>query len=139
MLSNTPPARTASRAEDNGTDAVPANLNPHTCPIIARHWFGIEPRSSIGQIAAEVVADLKFRRKVIRLHRQGPRAVGEFLAGLGAELGVQTPIERKLDTYTELDPAALEAAGGDFWPLPVRLLRIAGSSGNRAITRDSTA
>ena len=50
---------------------------------------------SIGQIAAEVVADLRFRRKVIRLHRQGSRAVGEFLAGLGAELGVQTGVVKK--------------------------------------------
>ena len=75
---------------------------------------------SIGQIAAEVVADLRFRRKVIRLHQQGPRAVGEFLAGLGAELGVQTPIERKLDTFAEIEPEALQAAGGDdFWPAPV--------------------
>ena len=75
---------------------------------------------SIGAIAAEIVADLKFRRQVIRLHRQGPRAVGEFLAGLGAELGVQTPIEQKLDAFAEIEPETLDAAGGDvFSPLPI--------------------
>ena len=78
----------------------------------------------IGRIAAEIVADLKFRRQVIHLHRQGPRAIGEFLAGLGAELGVQSPIERKLDTFAELEPEALEAAGGNsFSPTPIHEVR----------------
>ena len=74
----------------------------------------------IGRIAAEIVADLKFRRKVIRLHRQGPRAVGEFLAELGADRGIATVIDQKIDTYVELGAAALEAAGGDeFWQPPL--------------------
>ena len=102
----------------------PADFDQGTHPIISRHWFGIEPPRSAGRIAAEVVADLQFRRQVIRLHRQGPRAVGEFLAGLGAELGVQTPIEQKLDTFAELEPETLEAAGGDdFWPAPLHQVR----------------
>ena len=76
---------------------------------------------TIGAKAAEIVADLKFRRQVIRLHRQGPRAVGEFLAEIGAEFSVQTPIDKKLDIYAEIDPEILEAAGGDeFWPAPIR-------------------
>ena len=82
-----------------------------------RRAQGLQP---IGQIAAEVVADLRFRRKVIRLHRQGPRAVGEFLAELGAELDVQTPIDQKLNTYVEIEPETLEAtAGNDFWSVPL--------------------
>ena len=44
------------------------------------------------------------------------------------------------DCYASLDSATIEAAGGgEFRPAPLRLLRIAGSSGKRAITRDSTA
>jgi hypothetical protein len=75
---------------------------------------------TIGQVAAEIVADLKFRRQVIRLHRQGPRAVGEFLAGLGADRGIRTVIDRKLGTFAELDPEALQAAGGDdLWQPPI--------------------
>ncbi len=31
----------------------------------------------IGKVAAEVVADLRFRRQVERLHRLGARVVGE--------------------------------------------------------------
>ncbi len=74
----------------------------------------------IGAIAAEVVADLQFRRKVIRLHRQGPRAVGEFLAEIGAERGITTFIDQKIDTDLDVGAGALDATGGDgFWPAPV--------------------
>lgn len=82
---------------------------------MSRRAQGLE---AFGQIAAEVVANLQFRRKVIRLHRQGPRAVAEFLAELGADLGVQTPIEQKLDVYAELEPEVIEGAGGDEFPPP---------------------
>ena len=78
---------------------------------------GLQP---IGQIAAEVMADLRRRRKVQRLHRLGDRVLGEFLAELGAERGIPTIIDRKVDTYVELDPEVLEAAGGDqFPPAPI--------------------
>ncbi len=63
----------------------------------------------IGPIAAEVVADLRFRRKVQRLHRLGDRVLGEFLAELGAERGIQTVIDQKLDTYAERNPCRLSA------------------------------
>ena len=75
---------------------------------------------SIGAIAAEVVADIRFRRQVLRLHRLGPRATAELLAEIGAERSITTIIDRKLDTYAALDPEAIEAAGGDkFWPVPI--------------------
>ena len=74
----------------------------------------------IGPIAAEVVADLRFRRQVQRLHALGARATAELLAEIGAERSITTIIERKLDTYAALDPDAIEAAGGDkFWPVPI--------------------
>lgn len=72
-------------------------------------------------LVTEVVADLQFRRQVERLHRLGPRVTAELLAEVGAERGIQTIIDAKLDRYAELDPAALEAiGGGEFWPAPVR-------------------
>ncbi len=75
---------------------------------------------SIGAIAAEVVADLRRRRKVQRFHQHGDRVLGEFLAELGAELGITTIIDQKLDTYAQLEPEVLEAAGGDrFWQPPL--------------------
>ena len=72
---------------------------------------------SICAVAAEIGARLHFRRQVERLHRLGPRATAELLAELGAERGIQTVIDRKVDTYVELDPEALEAAGGDEFPV----------------------
>ena len=78
----------------------------------------------IGQIAAEVVADMRFRRQVQQLHGRGDRVLGEFLAEIGAERGIQTVIDQKLDRYVQLDPEAIEAAGGDdFWPAPLHEVR----------------
>ncbi len=72
-------------------------------------------------VAAELVAALRFRRQVERLHQLGPRATAELLAEIGAERSIQTIIEHKLATYAEIDPAAIEAAGGlEFWPAPLR-------------------
>ncbi len=79
---------------------------------------------SICAVAAEIGARLRFRRQVERLHRLGPRATAELLAELGAERGIQTVIDRKLDTYLELEPEVLEAAGGDrFWQPPLHRVR----------------
>ena len=75
---------------------------------------------SIGEIAAEVVADLRRRRKVQQFYRLGDRVLGEFLAEIGADRGIQTIIDQKLKKYASLDPEALEATGGDdFWPVPL--------------------
>lgn len=74
----------------------------------------------IGKIAAEVVADLKFRRQVQQVHRLGDRVLGELLAEIGAERGIQSIIDQKLERYAELDPETLEAVSGDkFWPVPI--------------------
>ncbi len=79
---------------------------------------GLRP---IGEVAAEIVANLRFRRQVVRLHRLGPRSMAELLAEIGAERSITTIIDRKLDRYAELDPETLEVTGGDgFWPLPLR-------------------
>ena len=99
---------------------LPTGFDPAAHPILSQHWSGIPPRG-VGQIAAEIVADLRFRRRVERLHRLGPRATAELLAEIGAERSITTIIDQKLNCYTELDPTALEAAGGTrFWPAPLR-------------------
>ncbi len=82
-----------------------------------RRAQGLEP---FGPIAAEVVADMRFRHQVLRLHRLGPRVTAELLAEIGAERSIQTVIDQKLDTYAELEPEPLEVAGGDdFWSVPI--------------------
>ena len=101
-----------------------AESDPDRNPQFRRRWT--EPPhcdgfKSVGEAAAQVVADLRFRRQVQRLHQLGPRATAELLAEIGAERGIGTIIDQKLDTYVELNPAAIEAAGGDtFWPVPLR-------------------
>ncbi len=74
----------------------------------------------VGRVAAQVVADLRFRRRVERVHVLGPRVTAELLAELGAERSIMTLIDGKLERYAELDPEAVEATGaGDFWPAPL--------------------
>ncbi len=74
----------------------------------------------IGRIAAEIVADMRFRREVKRLHRLGPRVMAELLAEIAAERGIRILIERKIDKFTGLEPEALEVTGGDrFWQPPI--------------------
>ena len=103
--------------------SLPAGFDPAAHPIIARHVFGVEP-FPIGLAASEVLADLRFRRQCQHLHALGDRVLGEFLAEIGAERSIQTIIDKKLDTYVDLDPEALEATGGDgFWPAPIREVR----------------
>ena len=75
---------------------------------------------SIGSVAAEIVASLRFRRKVERVHSLGPRVTAELLAELGAEWNIRTIIDSKLERYAGLDRAAVHATGGDdFWPVPL--------------------
>ncbi len=82
-----------------------------------RRAQGLQP---IGQIAAEVVANMRFRHQVLRLHHLGPRVVGELLAEIGAERSIMTLIDQKIDTYAQLKPETLEVAGGDdFWQPPL--------------------
>ncbi len=85
-----------------------------------RHPPQLDPWHPIGEITAELVANMRFRRQVLRLHRLGPRITAEFLAEIGAERSIQTVIDQKLNTYADLDLEALEATGRDkFWPAPI--------------------
>ena len=114
-------ARVTSSAALDPLDEPPIDFDAVEHPIISRHWFGVIPSRSIGEDEAEVVADLRFRRKVQRLHGLGPRVLAELLAEIAVERGIATIVNQKLDTYVDLDPTAIEAAGGDgFWPVPVR-------------------
>ena len=103
-----------------------------------------ERHANSGGVAAEVVADLQFRRQVEHLHRLGARALAELLAELAAECSIMTVINQKLAAYVEIEPEVLEAAdGARFWPAPLYEAQPSpeppGCSGKRAITRDSTA
>ncbi len=111
----------------NGRDYA-AQADPSRNPNFGRNWSDDPLRlpgfKAIGEIAAEIVGRLPFQRKIERVHRLGPRVLGEMLAELGAERGIQTIIDEKLERYIELNPEALKAADGDeFWFAPVREVR----------------
>ncbi len=64
----------ATTSHDRAAESVPADFNPGACPIISRHFFGIEPP---------------------RLDRPGPRVLAELLAKVAAERSITTGIERR--------------------------------------------
>ena len=79
-----------------------------------------DPFQPLGEVAAKIVAGLRFRRKVVRLYDRGPRPIAELLAELGAEQSLSVEIERKIDQYLNVSDAALDAAGGrDLPPVPL--------------------
>ena len=71
-----------------------------------------------------VIADLRRQRHIRQLYRLGPRAIDALLIEIGAERGITTIIERKVERYAGLDIDALEFAGGDRFPArPIHAVR----------------
>ena len=81
----------------------------------ARRAAGLEP---LGAIIAPVVADLRFRRDVERVHCLGPRALYEMLTEIGEQRLCRTFIEQRVQRYSEIDPDHLAALDGDTFPRP---------------------
>ena len=108
----------------NGHNQWPIGFNATACPIIARHWLGLDPHRSADMIEADVIADLRRQRNVRKLHRLGPRVLDALLVEIGAERGITTIVERKIERYAGLDPEALKVTGADeFWPVSIREVR----------------
>lgn len=99
--------------EIGGDVELQANLDPVHHRIIAEHFFGWRP---VGAVAAQVLQDLTFRRKIKRLVAKGDRVVGEMLAELAADRNLGTVIDQLLDRYIDIDDAALDAIGGRDFP-----------------------
>ncbi len=59
--------------------SISDGFDPAEMPIIAQHWFSVEPFRQVGAVAAEIVADLTFRRQINQLHARGPRILRGFL------------------------------------------------------------
>jgi hypothetical protein len=68
--------------------------------------------------------DVRFARLCERLHAFGPRPFAEFLAELGGQYLLRTPIESLAADYvTRLDPTLLREFGADrFPPGPIHLV-----------------
>ncbi len=66
----------------------------------------------LGHITAAIVADVRFRRKIERLHQRGPRAVLEVFAEISAERSIGTVVDQTLDRHLAVSDQALEIVGG---------------------------
>ncbi len=117
QTTNRPPGAVTGQAAEKRWASF-KNRSEYTAPAVSPQAAGLRP---IGSIAAEVVADLRFRRQIQKLHDLGPRPIAEFLGELGAERSIRSIIDRKLERYAALDPKALEATNGsDSWPAPIQ-------------------
>ena len=108
---------------------VPKNFSPDECPILSRHWFGIQPCPQANDhqavpaepIVDNIVADLAFQRDIERLHRLGPRPQYELLREIERRYGCARFIRERVKRYAELDPEIVADLGGDVFPsTPIR-------------------
>ena len=117
-----------------GATPIPEGFNPDECPILAEHWFGLQPRAQandrepelVGSIAAGIVADLAFQRDIERLHRLGPRPQYELLREIERQYGCARFIRDRVKTYAALDPAAVHATGGSRFPAEPEIILLEG-------------
>ncbi len=82
--------------------SLPADLDPGTRPIIARHFFGVELLRPTGPIAAKIVASPRRQRAAEHLHNLGPRPVLEALV----EVEVGADLDRVLADFAHRFPPA---------------------------------
>ncbi len=94
---------------------LPADFDPERSPIIARHFFGIEP-ASINGASAALVADPPFHRQLETLCARGPRLPVELLAELAIEYDIEAAIRKKLRRYLDIPDDALDLAGARQLP-----------------------
>ena len=112
MTDSNPVALEALTAEARFVSA-PTDFDPAANPILATHWFGIEPRRQTSE-AGGIAAHLKRQRRIEHLHSLGPRAVGELLH----EVSEVEDLDRALDAYQRLTSDLLKALAGDRFPPP---------------------
>ncbi len=49
----------------NGRGQRPANFDAMACPILARHWFGVEPLRPIGVIILPIIRRFESMQEVV--------------------------------------------------------------------------
>ena len=98
----------------------PADFDPGTHPILAIHFFGLEPPRPVGSIAAALVANPRRQRAAEHLHNLGPRPVLEALV----EVEAGADLDRVLTDFAQLEPKTVSRLGGDRFPaLPIYEVR----------------
>ena len=69
-----------------------------------------------GHATAQVVADLRFRRRIEALHAMGPRATAELIAEVIAVPLDRLTVDARLNLFLAMSDAALDAIGGRKLP-----------------------
>ncbi len=101
-----------------GATPVPEGFNPAEFPILAEHWYGLQPRAQADDRQPEPVGDIE------RLHRLGPRPQYELLREIERRYGFARFIRERVKAYGELDPELVQALGGARFPeAPVHEVR----------------
>ncbi len=72
----------------------------------------------LGEVVDDLVDDLHFHRQVEKLHRLGPRAVGELLVEIGEQRLCRMFIDQRLEAYGQFDPELIRKLGGKEFPRP---------------------
>jgi len=67
-------------------------------------------------VAIVDLGDVRLQRDVEKVHRLGPRPLYEMMIELGHDRLLRVEIERLVARYAALDPAVVEALGGDRFP-----------------------
>lgn len=110
----------ATDSDGSAVESTPAELDPTSCPIIARHFFGIKPLRSIDPIAAALVASPRRQRAADHLYNVGPRPVLEALV----EVEAGADLDSVLADFARLDPETVRQLGGDQFPaVPIHTVR----------------
>ncbi len=95
----------------------PADFDPSTHPILAIHFFGVNPPHPIGSIAAALVANPRRQRAAEHLHNLGPRPVLEALV----EVEAGADLDHVLADFAQLEPKTVSRLRGDrFPPMPLQ-------------------
>ena len=72
---------------------------------------------------AQIICDLRFRRKVAELHAKGPRITAELVAEILAQPFDRMTTDERLDLFLAITDEALDVAGGrDLPPIPLHLV-----------------
>ena len=76
------------------------------------------PPRLLGEVADNLVVDLRRHRQVEHLHTLGLRAMDELLKEVGEQRGCQTFIDMRLKAYAKLDPEIVKVLGAGEFPRP---------------------
>ena len=99
----------AARCAESASNSDSPNFDATAHPILARHFFGVEPPRPI---ATPPDTTARRQRQIEHVHGLGLRAIDELLR----EVAEGEDLDIALEAYQRLTPDLLKATGGDRFP-----------------------